>query len=602
MVLQEFLSRLGFQVDGKSKKDFFESLDNAATKAMALGKVVTVMAGGVYAGLVKVASGQAELAALSGRIKASVKDIEELIYVSSQMDSSADAVKGSLERLARISGEAFMGKGAGKDYFAKLKISLKDANGELKNSTTLLYEVGQKLKGYSESEQIAIMEKLGIDRSMMRAITSDVAGLRDEFAQMYAVAATDADKAAQAASGFMDEVGKLGTMAMMVAKAVSLQFIGKIKGDIERLRKTIMENFGAIQKILQTVIAIILRLAGFVGAMAYRVIQWLGSLVAWFADLDEETQSLVLTVGGLLAAWKLLNLGFLMTPLGMILTGLVALALAVDDLMTYLEGGESLMDWGDWIGYIDQAKAALQPLISALKNLGNVVFPIVMGAIEKLWNFGKAIFTAFAQVIADAFGDGTGDAAWVLQALANDIQWLAGIIGTVFEAVAPVAVEAFRMALAGIIDFLRMLFSVFVGVAQGIASLFTGDLTGAANAFLGVLKSVWDFLGKLIGRVVDFVKGVGGKILAKLGFDVGDMERIAESAAATEPTGNGPALGPTPATQAAVENKTANATITQETNITVTGTNDPNATGKAVAGQQGRVNDNLVRNTRGAVQ
>lgn len=43
-------------------------------------------------------------------------------------------------------------------------------------------------------------------------------------------------------------------------------------------------------------------------------------------------------------------------------------------------------------------------------------------------------------------------------------------------------------------------------------------------------------------------------------------------------------------------------TINQETNITVQGGDSPRATGAAIAGEQGRVNADLLRNTRGAVQ
>ena len=51
-------------------------------------------------------------------------------------------------------------------------------------------------------------------------------------------------------------------------------------------------------------------------------------------------------MGLLIAAWKMLNLAFLTTPLGMLITGLAGIVALVDDYLTYMEGGESLFRLG----------------------------------------------------------------------------------------------------------------------------------------------------------------------------------------------------------------------------------------------------------------
>ena len=63
----------------------------------------------------------------------------------------------------------------------------------------------------------------------------------------------------------------------------------------------------------------------------------ISGLVDWFDRLDDGQQRLVLGLVGLVAAWKLLNLGFLTTPMGMIITGLLGIIALVDDYLTFKE-------------------------------------------------------------------------------------------------------------------------------------------------------------------------------------------------------------------------------------------------------------------------
>ncbi len=66
----------------------------------------------------------------------------------------------------------------------------------------------------------------------------------------------------------------------------------------------------------------------------------------FFVMLDKATDGWSTVILGVIAAWKLLNLSFLATPLGMIIAGFTALLALWDDFKTFKEGGQSLINWG----------------------------------------------------------------------------------------------------------------------------------------------------------------------------------------------------------------------------------------------------------------
>mgnify|MGYP000464796983 CR=1 FL=1 len=110
---------------------------------------------------------------------------------------------------------------------------------------------------------------------------------------MYAVAGTDAKAAAEESKGFLNELGQAEDAFRDAGQGVGLAFIGKIRRDIENLRRVIMENFGKIQRILQIVIGFFMRVAGAIGAFVYRIIKWAGQLVGWFDSLDDGQKNLL---------------------------------------------------------------------------------------------------------------------------------------------------------------------------------------------------------------------------------------------------------------------------------------------------------------------
>jgi len=497
-VLKEFLVSLGYDVDEKGASAFNDALKSSTTKVLAFAAGVQALAAGVFYGIMRIAESQSAMLTTADAAGTTVARLEELRYVATQTGAAAEAMDSSIKGLNASMAGATIGQG-GLATFQRLGIRIKDANGRLRDTVDVLFEVGEKIKGMDKPRQQMFLAQLGIDKSLVRALTEDVTGLREAYRQMYAAAGTDADQAAQASREFVNELGTMKTLFDMLARSVSMRFIGRMKGDLQNLRKSFIENFEKVSRIIQTIISVILRISSAAGALTMRLVKWMGGLVDWFGQLDDGTQNVILMILAAAAAWRFLNLSFLATPLGMVITGLVGIAMLLDDLHTYLEGGESLLDWGPWAGTIMQVVAAFQPL----------------------WEVVKAVF------------------------------------------------------------------DVLLAVGGLLLSLFSGDSTAVLESYLnlwgkllGLVQSVW-------GVVEQFAGGAWGAIKGALGLDAGV---------------SAPALAPSPAGAAALAPSQSTANLKAETNIYVNGAGDPSAVGRAVGGEQARVNADLVRNARGAAR
>lgn len=443
-VLKEFLARLGFEVDEQGMKQFNTGLASATKRAMAMGAALQAMAIGIHAAVYRIASAQAQLLDLSDATGVAVADLEELGFVATITGSDAARLNSSIENLQKSMAETLLGKG-GMEGFRRLGINIKDTNGQLRDTVDVLFEVGDKIKDMPTGKRAMFLSQLGIDRSLVRMLTEDISGLRDTYSQMYAVAGVDAQHAAEDSRAYVEEVKTLKEIMSMLAKSVAMTVINKMREDLLRFRKSIQENFGKISNVIQSVLKAFLRLAGAVGAILLRIGGWIGNLIEWFGRLEQGTQNLILVAGSLLAAWRLLNLGFLATPLGLILTGLLAIVAVVDDFMTWMEGGESLLDWGPWAGTIMEVVDALAPLMDAL---------------GQLWDMVKGpLFASF--------------------------QWWGKYVATLIGDVARI-IASFVLA---------------------IVRLFQGDFSGALQAVLDLLNNLLGLVGDALSLVGDLVEG-----------------------------------------------------------------------------------------------
>ncbi|HFX8084716.1 TPA: lytic transglycosylase catalytic, partial [Escherichia coli] len=330
-------------------------LAGTTANVIKMGLAVEGAALSVVAFTAKIASGLDNLYWASQRTGATVQGIQSIGYAVSQVGGSVDAARSSLESLSR-----FIRNNPGAEGFLnRLGVQTRDASGNMRDMAAIFTGVGQKLSSmpYYRANQYAQM--LGIDENTLMAMRRGVGQFSAQYSEMVKAIGFNADQAALSSNRFMTSLKSLGEMAGMARDKIGSNLADGLAGQIDNLRKKIIENFPKIEVTITKVIKGILWLGEIVGRVAFRIVDGVGDIIEWWGKLDAETKTLIEVIGGLVVAMRILNSTFWMSPIGLITGLIVALGLLWEDYKTWKEGGNSLIDWEKWQPAIDKAKDAI---------------------------------------------------------------------------------------------------------------------------------------------------------------------------------------------------------------------------------------------------
>ncbi|EOU8848643.1 lytic transglycosylase catalytic [Escherichia coli] len=363
--IKDFLVSLGFSVDDAGAKKFGSVLAGTTANVIKMGLAVEGAALSVVAFTAKIASGLDNLYWASQRTGATVQGIQSIGYAVSQVGGSVDAARSSLESLSR-----FIRNNPGAEGFLnRLGVQTRDASGNMRDMAAIFTGVGQKLSSmpYYRANQYAQM--LGIDENTLMAMRRGVGQFSAQYSEMVKAIGFNADQAALSSNRFMTSLKSLGEMAGMARDKIGSNLADGLAGQIDNLRKKIIENFPKIEVTITKVIKGILWLGEIVGRVAFRIVDGVGDIIEWWGKLDAETKTLIEVIGGLVVAMRILNSTFWMSPIGLITGLIVALGLLWEDYKTWKEGGNSLIEWEKWQPAIDKAKDAITWLRDHLLEL-----------------------------------------------------------------------------------------------------------------------------------------------------------------------------------------------------------------------------------------
>ena len=234
-------------------------------------------------------------------------------------------------------------------------------------------------------------------------------------------------------------------------------------------------------------------------------------------------------------AWTVLNRAFLFSPLGIILGLLTALMLLIDDLMVYMEGGESL--FGEyWQPFIDGAKAAwefaktfwefLKALWSGdtkkIKSLSKSLFDSIVSGFKSLISGIKSLLSKALKSILMFFGMSEEGASKTVDrigkifnfivdaltlpfrmaynAICSIMDWLGIDAGDVVNAIG----ETFK----AIINFVTAPFKAAWKLVNDLFDIWEDDTTSTTDKIGKTLGAIWDFITWPFKAAWDFVKGL----------------------------------------------------------------------------------------------
>jgi hypothetical protein len=652
--IKEFLVSLGFNVDQSGQKKFVDSIVGASLKVAELGVAIKTASTAVVAGVTVIASQMESLYFASQRTGAAVANIQALGFAAAQMGSTADAAKGSLENLAR-----FMRNSPGASGLIQtLGVQTQGANGQLRDTTEILQDLGKQFANMPYYRANAYAQALGIDEKTLMALRQGVGQFGDDYKDMLAKAGLNSQQAAESSHAFMNQVRSLGAAFVILSQKVGTSLAGKMSGDIKRFREGLVDNFGRISSIIERVVGVVLKMADVVSSLALRGMQAIGALIDWFDGLDSGTKTLIESVAALYAGWRLLNMGFLASPIGIIVALGAAILALYDDYKVWKEGGKSLIDWSKWQPQIQAAVAGLKDLGAELGKLAHVLLnifgpaltaigDILLGAIKA--GFGNLLdmVTLITDVLTgkwDQAGQKAKDIMARTASFAKDAfaSALAGVRGTVDAAQAsmngggspatsasspsasianPADPRGIRNNNPGNLNYVGQAgatkeggpngrFAVFQSAEAGLRALADQLRRYGTRGINSVRAIISKFAPASENNTQAYIgsvsKGLG--IGADSALDLNDPRVLQSLMGAIIKVENGKnpysaeQIAAASGVRAAGAPGNAPISVSQTTTIHVDGSGDPHATAQAVAQAQGGVNQRLVRNMQPKAQ
>lgn len=565
--IKEFLVGLGFKVDEAGLAKFSEGIASATLRVTALATAATAAAAGIVASVQHIAAEYDQLDKLATQFRTTADAVDEFIDTAKILGLSDEKSIESLKNLDRAIVDTSMGMGRAKLVFEDLGIKVTDAAGKLKPTTEVMGELAAKFKDMERGKQLRIMERLGLDPALLKVFNGDLAAISAELQEIDKAADFDFETAIVESKAFMQiwrsmqqEIEKWKMLFSKAFESVAVKLMPKFRAQIKSItdsmiafRKRVMENMPKAIEAIMPIINIIMRIAEAFIKIAARIAAGAMTIIGWLLKLNQATNGWAGYILAAAAAWKYLNLSFLATPLGMLLSLAAVVALLIDDFLTFKEGGDSLIDWGSGFGIVMQGvTAALTGFLAyiALSKAAVIAMTIATNA----WTAATAIFNGIMAAARTAV-------------LLFNLVLYANPIGLVIAAV---------VALIAVI-------AALIVYWDDVSAAFSRGADALLSAWQGVKDWFMGFFDWIMGKFSTLAEW-GGKIT---GF-FGGGDKAA------------PALAPTPQAQAAINGGGQN--VSQQTQIVVQGSSDPAATARAVSGEQGRVNADMARNMRGAAR
>nr|WP_233149141.1 lytic transglycosylase [Shimwellia pseudoproteus] len=429
---------MGFSVDEAGARRVEAVAAGVAIKVADLGLKAESSALAVVNFTANIAGQLDALYSASRRTGATVEGIKRIGFAASQAGGRADAARGSLENLAtfiRTAPDAAQS-------LSRMGVQTRTGSGQLRDMSAIFSDVGQQLSQMPPHQAEQSAQMLGIDNTTLQAMRHGIGQFSGEYTAMARAIGFNADQAAVSANRFMTTFRSFGEMSDMVRDKIGASLAEGLAGPLDTLRHQVMDNFPKIDSTITAVVNGALWLGETLGRMAYRLIQLTGDIIDGWASLDNGTRQVIEVLGLLVAAWRLLDMAFSMSPVGRIVMVGAALLALYDDYKTWQEGGQSLIDWHKWAPGIDYAQKAF----SSLGEDFSTLYEKVKSLGSALVDLGKR-FLGFINIDTSKF-----HGKWLFDQIIESVRSSISVLGSLVDALRKVVSGDFSGAWSSLKD------------------------------------------------------------------------------------------------------------------------------------------------------
>ncbi|WP_199906081.1 hypothetical protein [Campylobacter concisus] len=462
MLLDEFLYKIGFDVDSGKIKQIEQGLKNISNVAKQTAQPIS---DAVKAGMER----NAELMAKLDQFKSNVKNwCEEAKEQTEELAAGFHEVAEAEEKVGEKAKEA--AKETKKLTEKKPAVGLKQEFDGIRNKFMLI--------------GAAAAAASGLIANYLTVPLQNIQELAKQKNKLFNITQAEIDQAKE----YQGRLQESKTAMQSITTQVALKLIPVVNQSLKGFNNFLKANKALVVEGLTNVFKWILKL-GQVFTNTFRFLnKVISSTIGWKA-------ALLILVGILAVVKRAMLAAFLTNPIGWVILAIGALMLLIDDLMTYLDGGESLL--GDyWKPFIEWSKKAItwfksvKPTIEQVLNNILTIFRGIFNAIVGYFKIFIGIFTADFDLIEQGW-----DELW-------------DGVKTTFKA----WVETIEMIVAAFIDVIQNFFSIaWKFISAGFENLGKVIMKPFELAF----KWIKDQYNKYIAPIVDTVKN----------FDIGQTAK-----------------------------------------------------------------------------
>ena len=456
-VLDTFV--LMFEGDTKGAEEKIDGLKNSAEgmanefkglAAKALGAFgIALSAVGIFEFIQHTAKENFELEKLAARLGTTVEKADEFRDTLKLLGVSEETSTEGLKALNGAIADAAMGMGRAKKVFEELGVRVTDANGKTRGTIDVMGDLSKKMERLSMGQKIRIMERLGLDPSMLKMFNADTAELKKRMEEIDKATGFSLERSTKLAGEYTKAQKELGieinSIRMYFEKLFSALAVDSLPTFVEWTKKAKDVLHSVFEFLLQHQDAV----RGFFLIIA-------AAITTYF--LPSMISAAVATTA---ATWPFILAAVVVAAFA------AEIALLYDDLMAYSRGEDSVTG----------------RILQRWPQIGEVA-KWIGTQLSELWDLAKTVWDNMAQAVHTT--------VLVLQLL-----WYSGVnaFNKLYASSGP-----FRLAINALVGSFKLLGEV-------IKLMWEGFMSGAGKA-MAVIGKILPFMKTTMSRSTEGMKAM----------------------------------------------------------------------------------------------
>ena len=353
-----------------------------------------------FSAIINTATQMDALANSAAAVGASAAGMARLAYATDLAGVNASEMDSALKGVRQSAAQAAAGSGAGVKAWRMIGISTRDENGNLKDTTRLIDELGAKFAQMDEGRAQALGKMLKMTPAVIGALRSGMMDYAREFDQALGNMTPSFDEAVKAAQRLHSAQSRLVRIMSLLWQGIASRFFEPFAKAFDSLRQTIIINQGALVRFGAAVLQpLALLLSGFAEAVGV-VSNALTVLTGVFDALGPVSQTVLQTLLWGAAAYALalhkVTLAQIAAaatnPFVLIGAAITAVMLLLDDFAVAMRGGKTYFDWTPAIKFAEKVRTFGDDVVNWFKALPDKIT-------EAFKSFGDKIKAMWTDVV-----------------------------------------------------------------------------------------------------------------------------------------------------------------------------------------------------------